>query len=74
MHYCGSDSGMAYFYSCRRRERSRLRADRRADPGAASGRAAGDAVEPTSEEVANPADLQGKPRSITHKFSILMFN
>ena len=23
------------------------------------------AVEPTSEEVANPADLQGKPRSIT---------
>ena len=33
-----------------------------------------DAVEPTSEEVANPADLQGKPRSITHKSSILMFN
>ena len=29
-----------------------------------------DAVEPTSEEVANPADLQGKPRSITQKFSI----
>ena len=24
-----------------------------------------DTVEPTSEEVANPADLQGKPRSIT---------
>ena len=24
-----------------------------------------DAVEPTLEEVANPADLQGKPRSIT---------
>ena len=24
-----------------------------------------DAVEPTSEEVDNPADLQGKPRSIT---------
>ena len=33
-----------------------------------------DAVEPTPEEVANPADLQGKPRSITHIFSILMFN
>ena len=33
-----------------------------------------DAVEPTSEEVANPADMQGKPRSISHKFSILMFN
>ena len=29
-----------------------------------------DAVEPTSEEVANPADLQGKPRSITFTFSI----
>ena len=29
-----------------------------------------DAVEPASEEVANPADLQGKPRSITHNFSI----
>ena len=24
-----------------------------------------DAVEPTCEEVANPADLQGKPRNIT---------
>ena len=33
-----------------------------------------DAVEPTSEEVANPADLQGKSRSINYKFSILMFN
>ena len=31
-------------------------------------------VEHASEEVANPADLQGKPRSITHIFSILMFN
>ena len=29
-----------------------------------------DAVEPTSEEVANPTDLQGKPRSITLTFSI----
>ena len=27
-------------------------------------------VEHASEEVANPADLQGKPRSMTHKFSI----
>ena len=33
-----------------------------------------DAVETTAEEVANPSDLQGKPRSITHKFSILIFN
>ena len=32
-----------------------------------------DAVECAPEEVANPADLQGKPRIITHKFSILMF-
>ena len=32
-----------------------------------------DAGEPPSEEVADPADLQGKPRSITHKFSISMF-
>ena len=29
-----------------------------------------DTVEPTSEEVANPADLQGKPRSITPNVSI----
>ena len=29
-----------------------------------------DTVEPTSKEVANPADLQGKPRSITSIFSI----
>ena len=29
-----------------------------------------DAVEPTSGEVANPADLQGKPRSITPNLSI----
>jgi len=29
-----------------------------------------DAIGPTSEEVANPADLQGKPRSITFTFSI----
>ena len=33
-----------------------------------------DTVEPTFEEVANPADLQGKPRSITHNFSIILFN
>ena len=39
---------------------------------------AGEQQEETIEqgpgEVANPADLQGKPRSITPKFSILMFN
>ena len=32
-----------------------------------------EAVEHASGEVANPADLQGKPRSITHKFSTLIF-
>ena len=34
-----------------------------------------DAVEHAPEEIANPTDLQGKPRSMTHKFSIyiLMF-
>ena len=33
-----------------------------------------DAVEHAPEDLVNPADLQGKPRSITHIFSILMFN
>ena len=32
-----------------------------------------EAVEPAPEEIINPADLQGKPRSITHNLSILMF-
>ena len=31
-----------------------------------------DAVEHAPEEVPNPADLQGKPQSMTHKFSIYM--
>ena len=31
------------------------------------------AVEPAPEDLVNPADLQGKPRSMTHKFSISMF-
>ena len=31
------------------------------------------AAEPSPEDLINPADLQGKPRSITHKFSILIF-
>ena len=33
-----------------------------------------DAIEHAPEDLVNPADLQGKPRSITHIFSILMFN
>ena len=28
------------------------------------------AAEPDPEDIVDPADLQGKPRSITHKFSI----
>ena len=32
------------------------------------------ATEPDPEDLVSPADLQGKPQSITHKFSILMFN
>ena len=32
-----------------------------------------EAVEPVLEEVPNPADLQGKPRSITPKLSIQWF-
>ena len=28
------------------------------------------AVDPDPEDLVNPADLQGKPRSITHTFSI----
>ena len=33
-----------------------------------------DAIEHAPEDLVNPADLQGKPRSITHNLSILMFN
>ena len=32
----------------------------------------GEAVEPVPEEVANPADLQGKPRSISLTFNYIM--
>ena len=31
------------------------------------------AVEHAPEEIANPADLQGKPRSMTHKFSVCVY-
>jgi len=31
-------------------------------------------AEPDPEDLVNPADLQGKPQSITHNLSILMFN
>ena len=30
----------------------------------------GEVVDQAPEEITNPADLQGKPRSITHTFSI----
>ena len=32
-----------------------------------------DTVEHALEDLVNPADLLGKPRSMTHKFSISMF-
>ena len=65
---------MAYFYSCSPANEVayELIAEPIQEPQA--GEQSEDAVEPTSEEVADPADLQGKPRSITHKFNILMFN
>ena len=58
------------FHTCKRHERSRLRANRRADPGDEAGEQEEDAVEHAPEEVANPADLQGKSRSISPTFSI----
>ena len=36
----------------------------------AEGQQQEEAVEPAPEEVANPADLQGKPRSITYYFKL----
>ena len=33
-----------------------------------------DVVEPTAEEVSNPSDLQGKPRSITFTFKYSMLS
>ena len=40
-----------------------------------AGKRQDDAVEHAPEEIANPADLQGKPRSITFifKYSMLLF-
>ena len=32
-----------------------------------------DAVEHAPEDLVNPADLQSKPRSMTHKFNISIF-
>ena len=75
MHCCGSDSGMTSFFirvDTASEAVYELVAEPIQEPQA--GEQQEDAVEPTSEEVANPADLQGKPRSITHKFSILMYN
>ena len=69
MHCCGSDSGMTSFFirvDTASKVVYELVAETIQEPQAEA------AVEP-DPEVANPADLQGKPRSITHKFSILIF-
>ena len=74
MHCCGSDSGMTSFFirvDTASEAVYELVAEPIQEPQAGEPQAEA-AVEP-DPEVANPADLQGKPRSMTHKFSILMF-
>ena len=69
MHCCGSDSGMTSFFirvDTASKAVYELVAEPIQEPEAEA------AVEPDLE-VDNPADLQGKPRSINHKLSILMF-
>ena len=70
MHCCGSDSGMASFHTCRSRERSHIELVAEPIQEPQVGEQQEDAVEHASEEIANPADLQGKPRSITLILSI----
>ena len=71
MHCCGSDSGMTSFFirvDTASEAVYELVAEPIQEPQAGEPQAEA-AVEP-DPEVANPADLQGKPRSMTHKFSI----
>ena len=71
MHCCGSDSGMTSFFihvDATNESAYELIADPIQETQA--GEQQEDAVEPTSEEVANPTDLQGKPQSIISIFSI----
>ena len=54
------------FHTCRRHEWSRLRAGCWADPEPQAGEPQVEATaEPDPEDLVNPTDLQGKPRSIT---------
>ena len=74
MHSCGSDSSMASFFirvNIASEAVYELVAEPIQEPQAGEPQVEA-AVEP-DPKVANPADLQGKPRSITHKFSILIF-
>jgi len=59
---------MASFFTYRRHERSRLRVGRWTDPGEPQ---ADEAAEQATEKIANPADLQGKPRSITPTLKLM---
>ena len=65
---------MASFFKYRRHERSRyeLVAEPIQEPQVGEPQA-DEAAEQAMEEIANPADLQGKPRSITSIFSIQHF-
>ena len=62
---------MASFFKYRRHERSRyeLVAEPIQEPQAEEQQE--ETVEHASEEVANPADLQGKPRSITPTLKLM---
>ena len=73
MHCFGSDSGMAFFIRVDTASEAvcELVAEPIQEPQA--GEQQENAVEPISEEVANPADLQGKPQSITPNLSIPWF-
>ena len=75
MHCCGSDSDMASFFirvDAANEAVYELVAEPIQEPQAGEPQAE-EVAEQATKEVANPAELQGKPRSITHKFSILMF-
>ena len=72
MHCCGSDSDMASFFirvDAANEAFYELVAEPIQEPQAGEPQAE-EAAEQATEEAANPADLQGKPRSITPNFSI----
>ena len=72
MRWCGSNSGMASFFirvDATNEAVYELVAEPIQEQQAGEPQAEV-AIEPVPKEVANPADLQGKPRSITPTFSI----